>query len=141
MSAGHCQVALLPNHKIIRITLANQHSKLVPNIGPSRSGAWPTATTSTRLRTEVGEEHWPLVSFALHTGLRQGEQFRLRWPEIDLGNVVLTVPRSKNFRARRGDVFGAGESPRRWHSIVNRFPSCAQALLFAAPCGSPTQRY
>ena len=32
-----------------------------------------------RLRHETGEWHWPAIAFAINTGLRQGEQFRLRW--------------------------------------------------------------
>jgi len=52
------------------------------------------------LRKEIGEERWPLVAFALHTGLRQGEQFNLRWQYADLTNRVLTIPRSKHGGAR-----------------------------------------
>jgi integrase len=54
----------------------------------------------TRLRKAIGEEGWPLVEFAIHTGMRQGEQFRLRWSDVDLGNRVLTVPLSKSGRSR-----------------------------------------
>jgi integrase len=61
---------------------------------------WLTDDEETRLRAEVGEEHWPLVAFALHTGLRQAEQFRLRWCDVDLVNLVLTVPRSKHGESR-----------------------------------------
>lgn len=61
---------------------------------------WLTDGEETRLRKEVGDEHWPYVAFALHTGLRQGEQFNLRWEHVDLVNLVLTVPRSKHGEAR-----------------------------------------
>jgi site-specific recombinase XerD len=61
---------------------------------------WLTDEEEARLRAEVGEEHWPLVAFALHTGLRQAEQFRLRWADVDLVNLVLTVPRSKHGETR-----------------------------------------
>jgi integrase len=37
-----------------------------------------------------------LVLFAIHTGLRQAEQFGLKWPWTDLANNVLRIPRSKN---------------------------------------------
>jgi integrase len=42
-----------------------------------------------------------VVLVALHTGLRQAEQFRLRWECVDLANRVLMVPRSKSGDARR----------------------------------------
>ena len=37
-----------------------------------------------------------LVTFALHTGLRQGEQFGLRWEWIDFNARTLRLPVSKN---------------------------------------------
>jgi integrase len=43
---------------------------------------------------------WLLVEFALHTGLRQGEQFRLRWADVDMTNRVVTIPLSKSGRTR-----------------------------------------
>ena len=37
-----------------------------------------------------------LVRFAILTGLRREEQFKLEWSNIDLKNKVLTIPRSKH---------------------------------------------
>ena len=53
-----------------------------------------------QLRAEVGESDWPFVAFAINTGLRQGEQFGLRWSNVDIANRVLTIPRSKHGGAR-----------------------------------------
>lgn len=61
---------------------------------------WLTDEEEKELRKKVGEKPWPLVAFALHTGLRQAEQFGLRWEHVDLVNLVLTVPRSKHGEAR-----------------------------------------
>src|SRR5262249_34053108 len=36
-----------------------------------------------RLRHATGESHRPAIAFAINTGLRQGEQFRLRWSDVD----------------------------------------------------------
>jgi len=52
------------------------------------------------LREKIGEKHWPVVAFALNTGLRRGEQFNLRWENVNLANRVLTIPRSKHGGAR-----------------------------------------
>ncbi|MGD0950587.1 MAG: site-specific integrase [Candidatus Binatia bacterium] len=41
-----------------------------------------------------------LVEFAIHTGLRQGEQFGLRWEWVDLQNAVLRIPTSKGGKPR-----------------------------------------
>ena len=41
-------------------------------------------------------EHWPKVAVALHTGFRQGNQFRLRWTDVnfDIGLVRAHQPKS-----------------------------------------------
>lgn len=53
-----------------------------------------------RLKEVMNQVHWPLVSFALHTGLRQAEQFRLRWEFVDIDRRVITIPRSKSGEIR-----------------------------------------
>jgi integrase len=37
-----------------------------------------------RLQGIMSEEDWKLVAFAIETGLRRGEQFSLRWDQVDL---------------------------------------------------------
>ena len=54
-----------------------------------------------RLKAELGDEHWPKIDLAIHTGLRQAEQFGLRWSDIDFQQRVITVRQSKSGRARR----------------------------------------
>jgi site-specific recombinase XerD len=49
-----------------------------------------------KLREKVGAKHWPAVEFALHTGLRQSEQFNLRWENVDFRSGTITIPRSKH---------------------------------------------
>src|SRR5207244_13622011 len=49
-----------------------------------------TEDEETRLRRAVGEEQWPVVAVALHTGFRQSNQFNLRWAEdvnFDAGTI------------------------------------------------------
>lgn len=43
---------------------------------------------------------WQFVLFAIETGLRREEQFRLRWDQVDLGNGVVTIPMPKGGRTR-----------------------------------------
>src|ERR1700693_6030837 len=52
------------------------------------------------LKGRMTPEDYKLVSFAINTGLRQSEQFKLKWTNIDIGNQVLTIPRSKSGETR-----------------------------------------
>jgi integrase len=49
-----------------------------------------------RLRKAFPAAWWHVVEFAMHTGLRQAEQFSLRWEFVDLQVRSLMVPRSKD---------------------------------------------
>ncbi len=53
------------------------------------------------LRQAIGEVEWPMVALAIHTGLRQAEQFKLRWDHVDFKTGIITIPRSKHGEARR----------------------------------------
>lgn len=52
------------------------------------------------LKGILAPDDWKLVAFAIETGLRQGEQFPLRWEWVDLENSVITIPMSKGKRTR-----------------------------------------
>jgi integrase len=57
----------------------------------------------TKLRKEIrelGAEREAEFELALNTGMRRGEQYRLRWQDVDLRREVLTIPRSKHGEAR-----------------------------------------
>jgi len=49
----------------------------------------------------IGDVEWPMVLVAMHTGLRQAEQFQLRWENVDFTTGIITVPRSKHGETRR----------------------------------------
>lgn len=53
-----------------------------------------------RLHGVMAKSDWKLVAFAIETGLRRGEQFRLRWDQVDLENGVLTLPLPKGGKTR-----------------------------------------
>jgi site-specific recombinase XerD len=52
------------------------------------------------LKERMTAEDFALVSFALNTGLRRSEQFRLKWSHIDSENRLLTIPLSKSGKPR-----------------------------------------
>jgi integrase len=45
-------------------------------------------------------DHEPEFDIALHTGMRRGEQYRLRWQDVDLKRGIITVTLSKHGEAR-----------------------------------------
>jgi integrase len=57
-------------------------------------------TELTNLETIMAPAHWKLVVFAVETGLRREEQFRLRWDQIDMETGILTIPLPKGGKTR-----------------------------------------
>ncbi len=53
-----------------------------------------------QLEKHMSPQEWNLVAFAVETGLRRGEQFQLRWDQVDMENGVLTIPLPKGGRTR-----------------------------------------
>jgi integrase len=53
-----------------------------------------------RLRGVMQQSDWKLVAFAIETGLRREEQFRLRWDQVDLENGIRTLPLPKGGKTR-----------------------------------------
>lgn len=100
-----------------------------------------------RLRDAMRPDQWILVDFALSTGLRRQEMFRLRWADLDEARGILTVRKKSRrtedrhvpldavadllpelrrlagrsefvFPIRRGKL--AGQRPMNWHNFTNR---------------------
>jgi len=92
--------------RVFNVAIANDLVERNPVKGvkflrePSGRVRFLTEYEEARLRAEVSEEDWRLIDFAINTGLRQGEQFGLRWSNVDMANRVLTIPRSKHGGAR-----------------------------------------
>lgn len=49
---------------------------------------------------ELCPEREPEFDLALHTGMRRGEQYRLRWQDADLRRGIITIQRSKHGGSR-----------------------------------------
>jgi integrase len=45
-----------------------------------------------RLRGVMSSVDWKLVAFAVETGLRRSEQFKLQWNQVNLENGMVTLP-------------------------------------------------
>ncbi len=71
--------------------------KFFPEVKRTR---WLAGDELERLRGVMQHRDWKLVAFAIETGLRRGEQFRLRWDQVDLENGVLTLPLPKGGKTR-----------------------------------------
>lgn len=53
-----------------------------------------------RLEQLMTPAHWKVVAFAVETGLRREEQFRLRWDQVDMETGIVTIPLPKGGKTR-----------------------------------------
>jgi len=73
----------------------------------------------TRLRGLMKPKDWEMVAFAVETGLRRGEQFGLRWSQVDVENKVLSLPMPKGSKSRYVPLTdGACALLSRWDSFT-----------------------
>ena len=63
-----------------------------------------------KLAAIMAPQDWKLVLFAIETGLRREEQFRLRWDQVDLENGVITIPLPKGDRTRHVHLSDTAQS-------------------------------
>ena len=59
-----------------------------------------TADEEQKLHEVLPFDYWALVVVALHSGMRQSEQFDLCWTDVNFETGVITIPRSKNGSSR-----------------------------------------
>ena len=53
-----------------------------------------------RLLTAASESFRPILLTALHTGMRKGEILKLKWPDVDFKNCIITIQESKSGKKR-----------------------------------------
>ena len=54
----------------------------------------------TNLHGLIDAHNWKVMAFAIETGLRRSEQFKLRWDQISFDSRTLTIPLPKGGRTR-----------------------------------------
>ena len=59
-----------------------------------------TEEEETALMGEMPEEYRSIIIVALHTGMRRGELFGLRWQDVNFATGVITIPRAKHGEVR-----------------------------------------
>jgi integrase len=75
----------------------DQWRVLSPYLDEALTLAWA------RLRSVISKDysaHLPELTIALHTGMRPSEQYGLAWDRVDLLRRLISIPKSKNGRAR-----------------------------------------
>ncbi len=79
-------------------------------------------------------EREPEFDLALHTGLRRGEQFRLRRQDVDLNLGVITIPRSKHGKKRHVPINDVARS------ALERLLSAAPGVYIVPGLEGPRHR-
>lgn len=67
----------------------------VKQFDEERTTRFLTDSELAQLKAHLSPDDWQLVSFAVNTGLRQEEQFSLRWNQVDLERRIVTLPMPK----------------------------------------------
>jgi len=91
-----------------------------------------------KLREKIRElcpEHEAEFDLALHTGMRRGEQYRLRWQDVDLKRGILTIARSKHGEARHIQINSVAQA------ALLRLRERADGVGYVCPgCEGPRSR-
>lgn len=82
----------------------------------------------TKLRKAItNPAHSAAVELSLHSGMRQSEQFSLRWSQVDFERKQIHLPMTKNGKPRRiplnTNAIGALETLKKYGSKTHVFPS------------------
>ncbi len=89
----------------------------------------------TRLCQNMSPNNWQFVAFALETGFRRSEQFRLRWDQIDFENQIITLPLPKGQKTQNIPI------SQRATSILRTFDSFLHSQwVFPSPINSAKPR-
>jgi integrase len=78
---------------------------------------------------------WDFVVFAIETGLRQSEQFGLRWDCVDLENGILTIPMLKQGQTHEVPLTETAKTVlRRFDSFLSSSSCFGQSEMRADRC-------
>ena len=151
--AEHCRTAATHNRFRVAIShvykLAMENRKATENPGRSvrllaennERVRWLTDEEEAKLRTAIGGSTFPErdaeVSLALNTGLRQGEQYGLRWLDVDWKLAQITIPQAKSGKREQVPInTGARDALRQLRTLAPKSD-------FVCPlgCGSQHRRW
>ena len=136
-AAGKAQQTVLHYMKFLRHLLneAVRHGKLernpfdnvtLPKI-PKPKSRFLTIEEEARLLTQLGPTYGPWARFAILTGLRLGEQMRMRWADVNFDQAVATLPVTKagepQYAKLNQEALGILRGLSSWHRSVWVFPS------------------
>lgn len=76
----------LPNNPVLKLKMYKE---------PKGKTRFLSMEEEAILLDQLGPVHGPWARLAILTGLRQAEQFRLQWKEVDLERGILTLPTTK----------------------------------------------
>lgn len=76
----------LPNNPVLKLKMYKE---------PKGKTRFLSMEEETILLAKLGPIYGPWARFAILTGLRQAEQFRLQWKDVDLERGILTLPTTK----------------------------------------------
>ena len=79
------------------------------------------------LKDKMAQEDFDLILIALHTGMRQSEQFKLRWQQVDFDHGEIVLRQTKSGRPRRipldNTALAALRRQKSWMASPYVFPS------------------
>lgn len=111
---------LIPRNAAQGVRVSQTKEEIRP-LSPEQAKILLAAAGGTRL-----EE---LYVLAVHTGLRQGELFGLRWEDVDLGAGTLSVRRILSGAEGGRPIFGTPKTAKRRRSVKLTAPAVGGALL------------
>jgi integrase len=71
----------------------------LPKVRPTKT-RFLTVEEEATLLEKIGPTYGPWVRLALLTGMRQAEQFSMKWEHVDLGRGLVTLPETKAGRVQ-----------------------------------------
>ena len=136
---------------VVRYLTADEEKRLLAALTVRDDKRRAERARANQWRRERGYRRWPeygtytdhvtpLVTLAMHTGLRRGELFQIRWSDVDLPAARLTVQGggAKSGQTRHIPLnTTAATALATWREITK--PATAEAIVFPGAEGAPLE--